>query len=260
LEAGRTYEALRTARRSRARVPRRLDIEARIERLSGPARARFQAATTRYLQVRQRCDEEGREDLGQSVLRQAEMRKALLERCSGAEEDLERALAGLVPEAGPGGTPATADPELFRGPAADEVILAYHPLPEGWVAFAADVVGVEAHRFTLPPKPWTDSDLAARLLAPFAARLQRAKRVRLLPYGALDAVEFRSCHSRESRWSRAPVVYGLDLAQAPQGGGSGRNAVVVADPEGNLPHACEEGGRLSEITGRWLGGAALGGR
>src|SRR6185295_1171983 len=106
---------------------------------------------------------------------------------------LERALAALTGDPGLG---AARDRELFPPPAADELILAFHPLTRGgWAVFAADATGVAFRRFSLPaaagnsPTTAWKAALGEQVLAPFADRLRRARRVRLLPYGALAEVD-----------------------------------------------------------------------
>jgi len=237
LAAGRTKEAFRAARRSRARVPRELAIETRIERLSGGARERFVRAVGRYRQRRRECDHAGAEDWRLPTDRLAEERSARADRCAGVEAALEAEVAALGLE------PERSDAETFRPPAAGELILVYHPLPQGWVAFAADASGVVSHRFTLPGSLPSATRLAALLLDPFGARLRAARRVRILAYGALQEVDFHALSfGGAALVASRPVVYGLDLAVTSPAtpAQAERRALVVADPRDDLPRARSE--------------------
>jgi hypothetical protein len=247
LAAGRPEEALRAARRSRARVPRQLETETRIERLRGEERQLFLALAARYREERRRCDQEGAEAWRASLARQAEEGAARAARCDAAESDLEREIGRL---GAPGAGQGPRDPEAFRPPAPGEVVLAYHPLDQGWVGFAADASGVEAHRFALPSPLPDSAALSGVLLAPFAGRLRAARRVRVLPYGALAAVDFHALpFAGEPLILRRAVVYALDLAAgAPLQPRSsrGRKALVVADPGGDLPSSGAEAVAVEE--------------
>jgi hypothetical protein len=265
LAAGRNEEALRAARRSRARVLRELATETRIERLAGAARERFVQAVGRYRRVRRQCDEAGAEDWRLPGDRLAEERKARTDRCTAADAALEAAVAplGVAPERG--------DPDAFPPPAAGELILAYHPLPQGWVAFAADASGVTPLRFDLPGSRPSAARLAELLLAPFHDRLLAARRVRVLAYGALQEVDFHTLPMDGAPLVAArPVVYGLDLPPLTEPETSrvplaaSARALLVADPRGDLPGARREAAtvRAALAAGGWsvtaLAGAAAG--
>jgi hypothetical protein len=236
LRAGRTAEALRAARRSRARVPRQVEVAARIEAFSGPARRTYTAAVGRYLDARRRCDEEETDDWRLPADRLTAARAARISFCASVEVGLETSLASL------GLAPEHRSEEEFRAPAADELILAYHPLPTGWVAFAADASGLEARRFTLPAALPAEAELGPILLQPFASRLHQAKRVRVLAYGPLLAVGFHALpFDGTPLIASLPVVYGLDLqGREAAPAAAGRGALVVADPRTDLRGARDE--------------------
>jgi CHAT domain-containing protein len=123
------------------------------------------------------------------------------------------------------------------------VVLAYHPLPRGWVGFAAEGPTVTAHRFELPESALAQpAELASRLIAPFAARIGRAERLRILPYGILRTVDFHALPFRgDVLLAAVPVAYGLDLGSpAPSQPAPERRALVVADPSEDLPAALLE--------------------
>jgi hypothetical protein len=262
LAAGRIDEALRAARRSRARALRELATETRIERLAGAVRDRFVQAVGRYRQVRRQCDEAADEDWRLPSDRLAEERSARADRCAAADAAFEADVAalGLAPEGN--------DPESFRPPAEGELILAYHPLPRGWVAFAADASGVAARRVEIPRPLPSPPRLGALLLEPFRDRLRAVRRVRILAYGALQEVDFHALPFDGAPLIAArPVVYGLDLPTSPPAAPfvtASRLALVVADPRGDLPGARREAAaaRADLDAGGWsvseLEGAAAG--
>src|SRR6185295_15666782 len=193
LDAGRTAEALAAARRSRVRALRQIEIEGRIERLTGDARERWQEAVGRFGKARRWCDEAAAKEWQAPTDRLAVERSARASLCSDADADLESAVArlGLAAPAMSGGPAAL---ETFRPPGAGEVVIAFHPLEKGWVAFAADGTGIKAHRFELPPAGAapTPDEWSARLLAPFAVEIQRAVKIRVLAYGELREVDLHA--------------------------------------------------------------------
>ena len=137
-------------------------------------------------------------------------------------------------------------------PGPGEVILAYHPLPKGWVGFAATRRASSLRLFDLPEDALADPGapgravLAARLIAPF----QRSSTGRTMcgcspsaPCGPSTSTPCRSPVSpswRGSPWSTASTCRPLP-SPAPAGPPV---ALLVADPEGNLPAAREESGAL----------------
>ncbi len=252
LDAGRNAEALAAARRSRARVLRQIETEGRIERLGRPERARWQKAVGDFRTARRKCDEDAASDWSAAADRLPLERAARAAHCTGAEQDLEAAVAAL----GLGARSTGA--EIFRPPGAGELLLAFHPLENGWVAFAADSSGVSAHRFELPTsaldRPF---DLSARLLTPFAEAIRRARRIRLLSYGTLREVDLHALPFEGAPLlAGRPVVYGLDLLDrpiAPVPDDSQPSALVVGDPRGDLPLAREEAERVERALreGGW---------
>ncbi|HEV7668883.1 MAG TPA: CHAT domain-containing protein [Thermoanaerobaculia bacterium] len=243
LEQGRTAEALSAARRSRARVLRQIEMEGRIEGLSGAQRERWQQAVGDFRAARRKCDKDAAEEWSAAADRLPLVRSARNSQCMGAEENLETAVAQL----GLGAKASGA--ESFRPPGVGELVLAFHPLDKGWVAFAKNATGVSAHRFELPPSTLTDpNDLSARLLAPFADAIRHARRIRLLPYGALREVDLHILpFDGAPLLAGRPVVYGLDLldrAPAPALAASKPAALVIGDPRRDLPSSRKEAERV----------------
>jgi hypothetical protein len=252
LDSGRTTEALAAARRSRARVLRQIEMEGRIEQLDEPERARWQRAIDDFRAARRQCDEEAAADWATAADRLPLERSARAARCMRAEEDLETAVAELGLSVRGGGE------EGFRPPGKDELLLAFHPLDRGWVAFAAEADGIIARRFDLPSSiPADRNDLSARLLTPIAEAIRRARRIRLLPYGALREVDLHVLPFEKAPLLAArPVVYGLDLLDRPTAVASTNSrssALVIGDPRGDLPLSRNEAERVENALsdGGW---------
>jgi len=239
LAAGRHAEALEVARHSRSRVLRQLARGDRLAHLAGTEQRRWDDALAEYWNRRAALDagttDEWRLPADQLRRRQASRAAQYRE----AERALDRAFAVL-------GGPAEHAP--LPPPQPGEVVLAYHPLPRGWVGFAAEGQTVAVHRFELPESTLSQpAELAARLLAPFQARIERAQRLRILPYGILRTVDFHALPFRgDVLLAALPVAYGLDLG-LPAGNrpAQERQALVVANPLGDLPAALVEAGAVA---------------
>ncbi len=248
LDAGRVGEAFAAARRARTRFLLGLASIERVASLSPPERARWNEAIRSYQDKRTQVDEAAREEwrlLGPEVAPDRAARQALAE---AGELDLGRAFEALG---------ALPHDTALRPPRPGELVLAFHPLPGGWVAFAADDRTVDAHPFALSAATLDDPRALAReILAPFRKAIARAKRLRILPYGALRAVDFHALpFDGDVLLAAKPVVYGLDLGTPPRdeaGGLAGRDEVLlVADPNDNLPAARREADAVERAVERW---------
>lgn len=214
LRAGRVESAFAVARRARARAVRHLQRLDRLGRLTPEERRRWDAAISAY---RRHARDAGSDP-------------------AAARQLLDDAFAVLAE------APRNA---ALRAPAPGELWLAYHPLPEGWVAFAVLEGRVVAERVGELPDDLPA--LAKRLLEPFDTQLSVARRVRVLPYGRLRDVDFHALAWRgRPLVASLPVAYPLDLAVAPVRPVPGRRAVVVSDPRGDLPGANREARAVSE--------------
>ena len=131
-----------------------------------------------------------------------------------------------------------------------ELVLLFHPLVDGaWVGFGAIDVQVQAHRF-----PRIEPAASPDLLSPFADLIARAASVRVLPFGALAATDFHALPVFGAPLVESvPVVYGLDLPTFDRTAGSTREptALLIADPEGDLPAAQAELEIVRSALGGW---------
>ena len=241
LKEGLEAEALATARRSRARVLRGLRGGHQLAHLGPEARARWDAEIATYLATRQDLEREAGDDwrLSESELATAQERRR--ERSSIALAALDRAFEVLAE-----GLEKPALPPLPT----DELVLVYHPLPRGWVGFAAAGEEITVQRLDLPERingSFDGDELTRRLLEPFRAQLATAPRLRLLPYGALRDIDFHALPwDGDVLLAHLPVVYGLDL-ETPDDASTDRRALVVADPRGDLPAARHEGQAVTRM-------------
>jgi len=236
LDQGRTAEALETARRARVRVLRQLAQADRLSALPPDQRDRRSRLLSEYQQRRTALEERAQDDWKLPIDQRRQEEAARRAEAEAAQQLLDDAFL-LLGE--PADQPLRAQPAVRRG----EVLLVYYPLGEGWVGFAADVDGVVAHRFELPPEAvWRPEQLATLLLSPFRSRIERAGRIRILASGRLEAVDFHALpFGGDVLVAGRPVIYGLDLGAAPLVAHPGRRALLVANPGGDLHGAAAEG-------------------
>jgi cellulose synthase operon protein C len=243
LQDQRLDEALTVARRSRIRVLKGLLQGHRLDHLSPADQARWQAAHDQYRALRHEIAalaEAEHERAGDAKEGEIRLQRERLQ--AAARKVLDRAYLLLGSEA-----PWTPPP-LAEG----EALLIYHPLPEGWVGFAATAGRIVAHRFAWTPSALDEPQtLAQTLLKPFRAQIEQAARIRVLPYGPVRLVDFHALPWGDGvlLQDRA-VVYGLDLddrdptrrlpREAP------RRALILTNPSGGLPAAEAEGDAVAQ--------------
>ena len=246
VDEGRIGDAFALVRRARSRLLRQLMVRERLAQLSPVEQRNRDRALTSYQALRNAIDRETAREWqlpGDQKERAREIRAAQLAR---VQEDLDRAVADL-------GGPGDHDKSRLAPPRPGEVVLAYHPLPEGWVGFAAHEQEIEVNTFDLPSSRVDPAVLAEKLLTPFRRVLERSERVRILPYGNLRSVDFHTLpFGGEPLLARHLVVYGLDLPSPPEPmPAGGRVALLVADPQGNLPEARREAAAVDSAIRSW---------
>jgi hypothetical protein len=261
LADGQRRRAFDLARRDRSRLLRQLVVTARLSELTPAAQRAWDEAMSRYWNLRDAVDRQAADEWqlpGDQVKRAREDRESQLAQ---ARKDLDAAMASLA------GSASGEEPEneSLSPPRPGEVILAYHPLPHGWVAFAAHAKGIEVTTFDLPFRPIQNPDILGRmLLAPFRTVLEPAERVRVLAYGSrLRSVDFDGLTlDGVPLLARHLVVYSLDLparlsTRPPSRTPDRRAALLVADPEGNLPAARPETEAVEAAIRSWGAGWAI---
>jgi cellulose synthase operon protein C len=237
LGQGRNAQALEAARHARSRVLRQLEHGDRLANLTPDQRTRWARILTDYQRKRTTLEERAKNEWRLPTDQvgferdkrrgEAEAAKLLLDEAFRILGDSGERPGGVLPPPRPG-----------------ELILAYHPLPSGWVGFAADGETVTVRRFELPPGVLArPAELARLLLLPFRSSIEKAERIRILPSGSLQSVDFHALpFEGDVLLARGPVVYGLDLpVSAEPAHTSGRRALLVADPRNDLP------GTLAEV-------------
>jgi tetratricopeptide (TPR) repeat protein len=246
LEEGQTAKALDVARHARSRMLRQLERSDRLARLTPDQRARWDDLVTEYQQKRAALEKRAKDDwrLPLDQLRREQAVRTL------EAERLTRLLDQVFLLLGDQGKPSDA---ALSPPRRGELILAYHPLPHGWAGFAADGKTVMVHRFELPPDLSRLEELSRRLLLPFRSRIEQAKRLRILPSGRLQEIDFNELpFAGDILLASRPIVYGLDLPiLARTVRSSGRKALLVTDPRDDLPAASEEARAVKDSLGAW---------
>lgn len=239
LAEGQLQRAFDLVRRDRSRLLYQLAIRDRLTRLNPQEQEAWDRALSGYRGLRDAIDQEAARQwqLPRDQVERARERHA--RQLAQAQRDLDRAVAGL-------GDFGDQRGRSFSPPAEGEVILAYHPLPKGWVRFAVRRERIEAGRFELPAKLPAGPELARLLLTPFRSAIESAGRVRVLPYGPLQAVDFHALpFGGGPLLARHVVAYSLDLPvrPSPPPAGGPVVALLVANPQsdqGYLPAARKE--------------------
>lgn len=248
LRANAPQRALAVARRSRSRLLAPLELSDRLARLSPSEQESWDRSMAELRALRAEIDREAAEAWqlpNEDRARNHRDRVALYEQ---ALARLDRAVADL------GELPAVE--HLAAGlPPRGEVTLLFHPLAgTGWVGFVAHAGAVSVHRFDLSLEDLGNPQrLAAKLLQPFEAQIGSAERLRILPYGPLVAVDFHALPVAGAPLvTRLPVVYGLDLPRRdPMPRPEPPTALLVSDPEGNLPAARREADGVVRSLSTW---------
>ncbi len=172
----------------------------RIGALDEAGRARWEETIAAYRRGREELDAASAADwkLPSDTLAQA--RAARSARDARLRSLLDQALAGFDPPRAGEDPPA----EALAQPAPGEVFLVYHPVADGWVGFAVTERGTVARRLGAIDRGASPAELGDRLLVPLRAEIAPATRLRVLPYGALEGLDFHALPSRASRSPRAP--------------------------------------------------------
>lgn len=241
----RVEEAAGVARISRARAlasMRRMD---RLGSLTPAQRTAWEEAIGRYHRERKAIDDEAAEDwkLPKRELEAVQERRAARRAALGHALDDAFALLG--------GAALAAD--ALPKPAADEAILTYYPSTEAgrWYGFAITAGASKVVELSLPTEGSAPARWAQALLAPFAAEIDRAKRLKFVPYGRLRTIDFHALPWREGVLIDTRVVtYGVDLPAAAVERAPERSAVLVVDPRSDLPWALAEGKAVKARLGR----------
>jgi cellulose synthase operon protein C len=243
LDQGRNAQALNVVRHARSRVLRQLERGDRLANLTPDQRARWEQLLMGYQERRAALEERAKNEWRLPTDQVAQEHAARVTESAAIKRLLDRIFLVLEDH----GEQQETTPLPTRP---GELILAYHPLGEGWVGFAADGKIVMAHSFELQPDTLTrPEELARHLLLPFRSAIAGAKRIRVLPSGSLQEVDFHALpFGQDVLLATAPVVYGLDLPVSRNPAQrSGRQALLVSDPRDDLPSALDEGQKVRKV-------------
>jgi len=178
---GRPADAARVARRSRSRVLAGVERALRIAALGQQDRALWEAAVRTFRTERTELDAAAANDW---KLPADEVKRAIDERKvreRSIRETLEKAMGLLTRNAR--AEELALDPVLAPG----DLEIVIHPVTNGWTAIVRDASGAAAYPL---PAPIGDAPaLGKALLDPASARIDRAKRIRVLAYGTWRAVD-----------------------------------------------------------------------
>jgi cellulose synthase operon protein C len=244
-------EAAAAARRARARALGALQWIDRLGALSPAERDRWDTAIAGYRREREAIDAEAaaaRKLPADEVERSVAQRR---ERGAALAAELDAAIAAI-------GRPDTVERAGvdLPSPARGELFLIYYPVRRGWAGFAIREGETIARRIPDLDPAATAADLARASLDPFRDALAAARKVRFLPYGEIEAIDFHALPwNGEPLLAAVPVEYGADLPARSRSATSPpvSRALIVDDPRGDLPEARREAAAVGHVVGAWAG-------
>lgn len=233
LRRRRPAEAFAVARRARARLLVATARATSLDALAPAARARWDGAIAAFRRARAEVDRAAEEDWKLAAAALHDARSSRTAKITAMRAALDDAMSAL-------GTMPRADAPL-AAPAEGELWLGFHRARSGFVAFAATTE--RTFSFAL-------ADLEpTRVLAGVDAELSRSKRLIVLPYGPLRAVDVHA-------WPRGDgpliagvaVEYALDVPRV-RAPATDDSFALVVDPTDDLPAAREEARALRALFG-----------
>ena len=254
LGQGLAAEAFEVVRHARSRLLSALRISESVAELSGTKRAAWEHAIGAHRALRKRLHAEAQG----SKCRETMLPADELAACRVAQRQTEARLLESLD-----GVLATLTYVERLGssqpPAPGDLYLAYHPARNGWAGFAADAQGVQGELIGSLDLSGSPDSWVAHILEPFRTRIQNARRLVILPYGALRSVDFhRLTWNGAPLVASVPVAYAVDLGSDPHAIARAEPetqvAVVVADPRDDLPgamRAAQIAKRTLQANGAW---------
>lgn len=234
-ELGRLDEALCAARIARARGMARLDQVTRLAGASEEQRAQWDEVVFEVAAKRRRIAKRKADLWSLSVEEQTPARVQIEEETRTANGRLDEAVRAL-------GLRAVARScDDLRPPAEGEVLIALIESEGDWIVFAARGDEVEAERVETKDL-WSEREW----LSSFDS-VEDASLITLIPAGASWGLRLQAASWRgRPLIELAPVRFSLDLPIRNVEGSLDRRALVVADPNENLPRAREEAAAVAE--------------
>lgn len=245
LRRDRTNEATSVIRAARAREVAAIARAHRLRGLTAEGRADWDAAMSRYADLRREVDEDAAADWSRTDADRAAHEASRARILAAAHATLDRALS-LVDGARRADVPRAWT--LDEG----DVVLATFTTSSRTVAIVADAQKARAFTVEAGPTARTTSleQWAERLLVPASAELASARRVLVFATGSLREVPVHALPFRgEPLLAHALVLYPLDLGASPPPTRGGDGVLVVSDPSGDLAGAHAEGEAVVKLLG-----------
>lgn len=239
VQLGRNAEALAVARRYRIQELGSIHRSDRLANLPPEQQVRWNKLMSQYHLERDRLTQEVTQEWKLSEGQLIQSRQAHLQDRLKLRHILDQAYL-LIPSDESSGILAT--------PGKAELFLLYVPTPTKWIGFAADGESIEVKELE-PIQLHADSlhaknQIAEKLLNPFAEKINQNKIISILSTSQLQSIDFHALPwSGDVLAARKQVRYRLDLANKQSSirdKKTKRKALLVIDPESNLPKARQE--------------------
>ena len=227
LKIGRPAEAVNVLYRQDRRQLRGIARAERVRALPPEQLRAWEDAALEYARQRNKSDKLDNEQWGQTPQTRSQTLLELVEAQAKAREALDAALSSL-------GRDAPLPPNL-PPPGPGELILGFYVLEDGlWLGFGLDADGLVTASFR-EDTPLQD------LLQPFADKIRACDQIRIAARDRLANVDFHALS-----FDGGPIIEGRRVVytlSAPHNPPQpyGRTALVVADTDGTLPQARDEG-------------------
>lgn len=227
VDAGRPDEALCRARVARGRA---LRSSSRAGSRPGLTQDVGLAAYAEFLRSRDELAADAGEDWRYADDEQDRRRARRLERQQALLDRVGRPSAEEV-----------TDCHLLQPRKDDELVVLVFPTHDATLVLADAGKGVVVHRHDpIPNDAALRSTWAVEVLERLSGELEHSRAIRFLPVGHAWEVEFHGAQWRGAALpAHAAVAYALDLPRLADGARSA-DALVVADPTGDLPRTLEE--------------------
>jgi tetratricopeptide (TPR) repeat protein len=226
-------EAMSLVRRSRIQLIESLIADEQTKTATPQARAAWDAAAQAYRNFREKVARETSEDWGRSKIELSARTAAR----SAEDQRLTRELDAAAAQLAVGQSASIA----LRPPEETEVLLAFARKSDGWVGLATDSSSTLAAAEPALSGVELTTPLAERLLVQLEGKIRGKQLVRILGGDDLGDIGLHTL----VLWGKpliesVAVVYGLDLPVLTTSAPRSPRALVVTDPEGNLPAARAE--------------------
>ena len=234
MRLGRPEDAVRVLQRQARRRVLGVSWGMRVAALPPSQRQPWNDAVLQYARLRMLGDRLDSRQWGEVAETSVETARQLSENGAAIREALDRALSHL-------GADVPMPAELPTMPP-DEVLIGYDRVADGWLGFAWGSGLLRTVRLAPGATNLTPSRLSDWLLVPFRRELRTFARVRIAARSGLETVDFHALPIDGEPLIRThAVTYTLGSPMHAPSMRRAQGALVVADPDGNLPGARDEG-------------------